>query len=113
MRSSRARAWRPAGSATSITSNARPTGSISEAPGNSDQRAVTSSSGAPARITGARSRGWAPGARQLPRPQEQDPATARTPGTTSQPQSPVYSATTVPSEERPRRREPDRMSRMP
>ncbi|GAA4952089.1 hypothetical protein GCM10023238_18060 [Streptomyces heliomycini] len=108
-----ARAWRPAASATSITSNARPTGSISEAPGNSDHTAVTSSSGAPARITGAWSSGCAPGARQPALPQEQTPAAARTPGTTSQPHSPVYSAATVPSEERLRRREPDRMSRMP
>ena len=48
MRSRRTRARRPAGSATSITSNARPTGSITEAPGNSPQALVTSSSVAPA-----------------------------------------------------------------
>lgn len=63
--------------------------------------------------SGAKSSGCAPGARQSEWPQEQAPAAARAPGTTSQPQSPVNSATAVHSDVRPRRREPDRMSRMP
>ncbi|GAA3295570.1 hypothetical protein GCM10020295_23100 [Streptomyces cinereospinus] len=113
MRSSRTRAHRPAGSATSITSNVRPTGSITAAPGNSAQDVVTSSSVAPAGTFGAKSSGCAPGARHPARPQEQTPPAARAPGTTSQPHSPVYSATAVHSDERPRRREPDRMSRIP
>lgn len=113
MRSSRTSARRPAGSATSITSNARPTGSITEAPGTSAQVLVTSSSVAPAGTRGAKSSGWAPGAGQSVWPQEQLPAAARAPGTTSQPHRPVNSATAVHSEERPRRREPERISRIP
>jgi hypothetical protein len=113
MRSSRIRARRPAGSATSITSNARPTGSIIEAPGNSAHALVTSSSVAPAGTWGAKSSGCAPGAAQSARPHEQAPAAARAPGATSQPQSPVNSATAVHSDERPRLREPERISRMP
>ncbi len=113
MRSSRARARRPADSATSITSNVRPTGSITEAPGTSDHARVTSSSVDPAGTSGANSSGCAPGARQSRRPQEQTPAAARAPGTTSQPHSPVNSATVVHSDERPRRRAAVRRSRMP
>jgi hypothetical protein len=113
MRSSRASARRPAASATSITSNVRPTGSITAAPGNSAQVALASWSVDPAGSSGAKSSGCAPGAGQLRRPQEQAPAAARAPGTTSQPHSPVNSATAVASEARPRRRVPDRTSRMP
>jgi hypothetical protein len=96
-----------------MTSNARPTGSITAAPGNSDHASVASSSVAPAGTSGAKSSGCAPGVRQSARPQEQAPPAVLAPGTTSQPHSPVYSATAVHSDERPRRREPDRMSRMP
>ncbi|CAM5380691.1 hypothetical protein SFUMM280S_05553 [Streptomyces fumanus] len=106
MRSSLASARRPAASATSITSNVRPTGSITAAPGTAPHASVTRSSVDPAGISSAKSSGCAPGARQSARPQEHAPPAARAPGTTSQPHSPVNSATAVHTEERPRRREP-------
>src|SRR6202007_951254 len=92
--------------------NARPTGSITAAPGTSAQAWVASSSVEPAPTTGAESRGCAPGLVQSLLPHEHAPATARAPGTTSQPHRPVYSATTVHSEDRPRRRAPGLISRV-
>lgn len=62
------------GSATSITSNARPTGSMTAAPGNSDQALHTSSRVAPAGTRGANPRGCAPGSGQSRRPHEQTPS---------------------------------------
>ena len=54
---------------------------------------------------GAKSSGWAPGAAAVgARRTSRRPPPARAPGTTSQPHSPVNSATAVHSEERPRRR---------
>lgn len=113
MRSIRASARSPAGSATSSTSKVRPTGSITAAPGDRAQASLASSRVAPAGTRGAKSSGCAPGAGQSDRPQEQAPAAVRAPGTTSQPHSPVNSATTVHSDARPRRRVPDRKSRVP
>ncbi len=115
IRSSRTRARRPASSETSMTSKARPTGSRTAAPGQCPQASVTSSSVAPAGTVGARARGCAPGAAHRASPQEQsrEGAAARAPGTTSQPHSPVYSATAVHSEVRPRRRVPERNSLVP
>lgn len=114
IRSSRTSARRPAASATSITSKAVPTGSSRAAPGYSAQALVASSRPAPAGTGSAKERGCAPGAVHAGSPQEHCPETARAPGTTSQPHSPVYSATAVHSVVRTRRRAPpDRISRMP
>ena len=103
----------PAGSATSITSKDRPTGSSTAAPGTSPQASVDLVEGGAGRDRRrAKARGGRPARRSRRRAAGAGaaaPRAARAPGTTSQPHRPVYSATAVHSDVRPRRRAPDRI----